>query len=226
MELLQLELHTSDPALLRAFYAETLGVPLLRADDAAFALQVGTTEFTFRRGADCRYHFAFNVPARRLDAARDWLAARGVALLRDGAGKDTFDFASWNAHSVYFRDPAGNVGELIARHSIPAPAPASDAPFSARELLNVSEIGLAADDVPALAAALTALGLKVYDAGDGTVFTAVGDEHGLFIVVRRGRVWYPETGLPAGVHPVWAWVRGGSAGTHALDGFPYHLTLI
>jgi catechol-2,3-dioxygenase len=222
MRLLQLELHTSDLAPLRAFYAGTLGVPLARADDAAFTLRAGITELTFRRGADCRYHFAFNIPEARMDAARGWLAARGVALLRDGAGSDLFAFASWNAHSIYFRDPAGNVGELIARHSIPSPA--GSAPFSARDLLNVSEIGLAADDVPALVGALTALGLGVYDAGDGATFSAVGDEHGLLIVARRGRIWYPETGLPAGIHPLRAAVGGIRAGTHALDGFPYHLT--
>ena len=40
------------------------------------------------------------------------------------------------------------------------------------------------------------LGVTVYDGEGGDMFTAVGDELGLFIVVKQGRIWYPETGIP------------------------------
>jgi hypothetical protein len=45
------------------------------------------------------------------------------------------------------------------------------------------------------------LGLAVYDGQGSDTFTAVGDDDGLFIVVKRGRIWYPDTGVPASINP-------------------------
>jgi catechol-2,3-dioxygenase len=141
-------------------------------------------------------HFAFNVPENRLADARMWLAQR-AELVPGPNGEEELDFSAWNAHAVYCSDPVGNVVELIARHSLPNE---SHDPFGPRSLLEVSEVGVPVDDVPAAVAFVEhELAIPLWD-GDRRGFTALGDDRGLFIVVPRGRAWFP-TDRPASTPP-------------------------
>jgi catechol-2,3-dioxygenase len=196
MHITELRLKTADLSGQRAFYADTLHLPLVAETADLLTIGAGHTRLIFERSDTApRYHFAFNVPENQLEAARQWLKER-VSLISLN-GKDVFDFASWKAHSVYFYDAAGNVLECIARHRLPN---ASDRPFDAANLLNISEIGIAAADVRATVGKLMDdLGLPVFDGAGSDSFTALGDDSGLFIVVKQGRVWYPESGVPANV---------------------------
>lgn len=198
MQFAQVRLHTSQLAAQRAFYSEILGLPVVDSSDTAFTLQIGTSRLTFEQGHDdATYHFAFNIPENQIEAGAQWLE-QFVPLLTLNDQK-IFNFVSWNGHSVYFFDPAGNIGELIARHGL---SNASEAEFGAHSWLNVSEVGLVTTDVRAIVAQLQAdLDLPVYDGEGSDSFTAVGDEAGLLIVVSAGRIWYPETGLVAGIFP-------------------------
>jgi hypothetical protein len=120
--------------------------------------------------------------------------AASVPLIRDHTGADDFHFADWNAHAFYFYDSAGNIAECIARHTL---SNARGGEFAGRHWLGVSEIGVAVEAVPASVETLTvALGVPVYQSG-GVDFSPIGDEAGLFILVRRGRLWFPDTGQPA-----------------------------
>jgi catechol-2,3-dioxygenase len=191
MRLDSLTLLTSALPALRAFYAEALELPVAEADAGRFAVEAGRTRLIFEAappGWAGFYHFAFNIPAGQFAAAKTWLSAR-AALRRDRAGADEFDFANWDARALYFDDPAGNIGELIARRGVNE----SGGPIQC-----VSEIGLVSDDVRALTGVLRErLGAQLYRGSESDSFAAVGDEHGLFICVRRGREWFPDTGRPA-----------------------------
>ena len=210
-----LELLAPDLAALHAFYAATFGLPAEQTADS-LTIQVGGTRLTFAQapaGWTERYHYAINIPENQFAAAKAWLAAR-VPLVTDADGTDTFFSTDWNADLCYYLDPAGNIGELIARHTL---ACASDAPFGPASLLTVSEIGLPTPDVPATVADLTAhLGVATYGETSDT-FTPVGDEQGLFIVVRAGRIWFPDTGIPANPLPFTVTVRNAR-------GNAYHIT--
>ncbi len=206
MRIHRLDLRTPDPAALRPFYAEVLQLPVLAAMADLLRLQAGATLLTFSRapaGWAGRYHFAFNIPPDRFAAGKAWLTAR-LPLLRDQTGADEFYSENWDAHMVYFTDPAGNILEWIARHRLPRPVvrpPALPAP------LGISEIGLATPDVPQAVAALQArLGAPLYHGPGSDSFTSLGDEDGLFIVVKEGRIWFPDTGIPADPAPVTALV--------------------
>jgi len=61
--------------------------------------------------------------------------------------------------------------------------------FTAQNILSVSEVGLVVDDVVGIVHTLqSTLGLEVYqDMAEN--FAPLGDEHGLFIVVKRDRIW-------------------------------------
>lgn len=190
MRFREVVLKAADPDGLVAWYRDALGMPA--APGGVAGVQAGATRLRFEpaeAGERPVYHFAFNVPEDRIDDALVWIRARAPVL--DAEEGPIVEYAEWDAHAVYFTDPAGNVGELIARHALPN---ASAAPFGAASLLEVSEVGLPAPSVPALAARLKdALGVDEYRRGHER-FAPLGDERGLLIVVPEGRAWFPGTG--------------------------------
>jgi catechol-2,3-dioxygenase len=205
MKIRELVLLTGNLTGQRAFYGETLGLQVITESPEGFTVIVGDSRLRFepiemsdseRVGA---YHFAFNIPENQMTAAQKWLSDR-LPLIADETGQIVFDFQSWQAHSIYAFDPAGNVIELIARHRLPN---ASTSPFSAAHLLNISEIGIPSAQVPARVEQLTRqLNVPIFDGADSPTFTALGDDHGLLIVVKQGREWYPNTGKIADTWPI------------------------
>ena len=133
------------------------------------------------------------------------------------------NYSHWNAHSVFFYDPGGNVVEYIARHDLKN---GSTRPFGVNDIQHASEIGWIVDDVPAVAESLKHVaGVEQYRGGSD-VFTAVGDEHGLLLVMKRGRIlnFDPSTNDKAArVFPTEAAVAGASASSYTFPGFPYEI---
>ena len=208
----------------REFYTRVLELPLQTLRSGQFQLTVGSSTLTFATNMQptpLSYHFAFNIPGQHFAAAKHWLAAR-VPLLTDPNGSDEFYFATWNAHASYFTDPAGNVCELIARHNLP---PQSPHPFTSASLLSISEIGLVVDDVAAFAQMVQrAMGSPVYHGAINELFTPLGDENGLLIVVKRGRVWFPESKVAATEAPLRLIISDTTMVRHCIHGPPYRLT--
>jgi catechol-2,3-dioxygenase len=221
--ILQLRLQTHRLAEVRAFYRDTLHFPVREESAGSVTFQAGATSLTFIRAPDEEsrpfYHFAFNIPENKLSLAQAWLAERTPLVTR--ATGPVFHFPGWNAHAIYFYDPAGNIGELIARHDLPN---ARSGPFTIDDILYASEIGLVVKDVPAATRALKAqLGLSPYRPGSAE-FAPVGDEHRLLIVVREGRLWFgAENGKPAAIFPTEATLHGGKSNRSELEGYPYAL---
>jgi catechol-2,3-dioxygenase len=205
------------------FYTRVLELPLQTLRAAQFELTVGSSTLSFaanKQPTPLSYHFAFNIPGQHFAAAKHWLAAR-VPLLTDPNGADEFYFADWNAHASYFTDPAGNVCELIARHNLPSQL---SHPFTSASLLNISEIGLVVDDVPQLVQVIQrALGSPVYQGAINELFTPLGDENGLLIVVKRGRVWFPESKVAATEAPLTVIISDSTMIRYHVDGPPYRL---
>ncbi|MEM7482894.1 MAG: hypothetical protein AAF481_17100 [Acidobacteriota bacterium] len=192
------------------FYVGAMGMRRVRSGPRALVVEAGATrlEFVYEEPTSADtvwpqgpggafYHFAFNIPENKIAAARDWQLERTPLFetpdpMRDPAfAKDVRHFRSWNAHSVFFYDPAGNVVEHIARHDMNNAAPGA---FSPKDFLCVSEIALVTDDVEALAQRLMPdLAIEQYRGG-GQFFRALGDEHGLVLLFGRGR----EQGLGSG----------------------------
>ena len=199
---------------LRSFYGEHLGLPTV-GDQDQVTVTAGTTEIVFRRAAedqDGRYHFAFEVPESLVEDGQQWLERRTPVLRYEGSPLVTGSEA-WNSHACYAFDPAGNVIELIGRHRLIDPALR---PFGPQHLRRLSEVGIVAPDVTALAARLgRRLGLVPWAGEKSPTFTACGSELGLLIVVKTGRVWFPA-GPPAAVSPLSVQLWGAKAG-HLSD---------
>jgi catechol-2,3-dioxygenase len=188
MNIQELTLVTRDLSTQQGFYRNVLKLPVIKTDDDHLTVQAGQTKLTFVRGSiDGVYHFAFNIPENQFAAALKWLP---VPLIKASDGKSEFFSEGWNANMFYFYDPAGNILELIARHTL---ANASDQPFSEKSLLNISEIGVAVSNVNAFT---ESSGLPYY-LSHVDEFAPIGDENGLLIVVKIGREWFPNTGRPA-----------------------------
>jgi catechol 2,3-dioxygenase-like lactoylglutathione lyase family enzyme len=195
MNITRLELLTADLPAQRDFYANVLELPV-RLDAPILEVQAGRSRlfFTETPEFDAAYHFAFNIPTNQLEAAKRWISSR-VPLLKDAGGTDEFHSQNWNSSSVYFKDAAGNVLELIARHNLEN---AAEAEFDSRQILSISEIGLPSEDVVGLADELcTQLGVEVFRQQANPDFTPVGDDEGLLILPIKDRIWIPNSGVPA-----------------------------
>ena len=223
MQLNRLQLVTHVRAQLTEFYTRTLQLPAVVTPSDTLTCTIGVSSLTFTDAAPqqpARYHLAFNVPEHLFSEAKTWLAAR-VPLVTDAAGTDAFFFDAWNAHACYFYDPAGNLVEFIARHALHTPATKS---FSSASLLSISEIGLVVDDVSATAKVIQAsTGCAVYRGVINDLFTPLGNEHGLFIVVKVGRGWFPTAQDQAVPAPVHADIITDAGTRFHLMGPPYRL---
>lgn len=221
MKITCLELPARDLQAQKEYYSHVVGLPV-NLSTAKLEVQVGMTELIFTQSAsdfDGAYHFAFNIPENQFRAAKEWIASR-QSLLRDVEGKDEFESKTWNSHSVYFKDAAGNVLEFIARHAMQN---AVDENFDERQILNISEIGLPSEDVIGWANELcTKLSLSAYMQEPNENFTPVGDENGLFILPLKDRIWMPNSGMPARLLPVKVRVDvNGKA--WEVRGYPYEI---
>ena len=128
-----------------------------------------------------------------------WTRER-VSLVKDTSGEEVFRFDRWDADALYFYDPAGNLLELIARHTL---GNEREGAFDAHSLLNISEIGIVAHDVAEQVKDIQKqLDIEPYKASVNAEFTPVGDEYGLLIVVKEGRIWFPDTSISAERLPV------------------------
>lgn len=195
MDIRRVELLSADLEAQRDFYGNVLELPV-RLDDPILEIQAGRTRlfFTHTPEFDGAYHFAFNIPTNQFESAKRWISSR-VPLLQDENGNDEFHSENWNSSSVYFKDPAGNVLEFIARHNLDN---AIDGDFDRLQILNISEIGLPAEDVMGLAGEICKrLDVSVFRQEPNESFTPVGDDNGLLIIPVKDRIWIPNSGVPA-----------------------------
>ena len=222
MRINSLELQTVNLEIQCEFYRDTLDLPVELVGEK-LCVRAGWTDLTFVPSSSDNaplYHFAFNIPENQFDAALEWTAQR-AGILADQAGETIFLSESWNSISLYFKDPAGNILEFIARRDLRNSASGA---FGSQHILCVSEIGLAAEDVPGLVDQLqNRLGISPFKGERSDTFTAVGDDEGLFIVVQRGRIWRPDTGVLAELLPVKAEIQAGDS-NFVVRGMPYEIS--
>lgn len=201
MKINRLTLYTSALASLKIFYGEVLSLKILSAEGDIIVFKAGETELVFKETSGDTapfYHFAFNIPSNKLNEAIEWMKGR-AELLQTSDNNYIADFENWNAKSIYFIDPAGNIVELIARFDLKND---TEEKFDSSQILNVSEIGIVTHDVLAFREKL----INEYNTFDFTksvnskAFSVIGDDNGLFIVVPEKRNWYP-TQMPSQKFP-------------------------
>lgn len=227
----RMRLRTSaDLDHMQEFYGSKLGLGVSPIAQGAFTVQAGTTEVTFVKAPAAKvgplYHFAFNIPQNQIRTALDW-AKRRVELIPawgnladDDYPKEVIHFRHWNAHSLFFFDPALNLVELIARHDLSNDAKGA---FTSSQILHASEIGLPVSDSPGLAKKLNKdLGLPGYPDRSTPQF-AMGDQNGLLLCLLDKQTWGAHTKTPIqwGVHATELTISGRESKTYKIEGYPY-----
>jgi hypothetical protein len=228
MRVLKLTLASADLRAQSAFWGGTLSLPVRSDGYDALEVRLRSSVIRFERaspGTDPRYHFAINVPPFSIEQAAAWITERHQLLAFHGDPDEeegaTIVRTDRGASTLYFHDGTGNVAELI---SSPHIGGCLQQPFGADSLLEVAEIGIATTDVDGTRAAVQeTFGTRVLWGGrEGSLLTAIGDDHGVVIVAPIGRGWIP-VGLPARPLPTSIIGVGRSAREVTLPEGPYHL---
>jgi hypothetical protein len=231
-----LQLLSSAPLVeMKSFYHQLLGLPVLAEQPDRLTIAAGQTSMTFLNakasgGLRPFYHFAFNIPENKILAAHRWQSRRTELLpippsLRDPQfPDDVVHYRHWNAHSIFFFDPSGNVVEYIARHDLPI---AAEGEFDSSDILCASEIAFVVDDVSKMTAYLrTSLDLPPYRTASEQ-FAALGDERGLLLVMQRGRLisFLSPRQMAVDVFATAATIGGKRSATLAVPEFPYAIAV-
>ncbi len=201
----ELKLQSSHISELISFYSSVLEMEVKRPDEKSISILAGQSILTFTDATETRnpfYHFAFNIPSNKFEEAFQWIKKRCDLLWLDDYKSYVADFVNWNAKSVYFLDPAGNILELIARFDLNNDA---DELFSSVQFLNISEIGLVfpGEILDTKASEILDLyGLSYFSKQPPlNHFKAIGNDEGLFIAVTENRNWF-ATKMASAIFPI------------------------
>jgi catechol-2,3-dioxygenase len=188
MKFRQIKLYTNSLNSVQDFYHKALELPIIEQSEKVIIFKIGSTDLVFQLSPipNPTYHYAINIPENQFELACKWLQKRVKTIQHQGT--DVVNFKNWSAHSIYFYDSVGNIGELIARHNLDN---ATNENFTTKSLLEISEIGLPTTDILVFKTLLNQyFDVKTYISG-GENFTPLGDENGLFICVTLDRNWFP-----------------------------------
>ena len=200
MQIKELKLKTSVPEDLAFFYGEILGLKVVAVDET---IQVNTqfSKLIFEKAnpdSEPNYHFAFNIPSNKIMEAFEWINKKVTVLWIPEYNDYIADFSNWNAKSIYFLDPAGNIVEFISRFDL---NDNSDESFSSSLIRSVSEIGLvfSPDSIEQhVEKIINDYSLSYFDKqAPLPQFKAIGDDNGLLICVPERRNWFPTENKPA-----------------------------
>jgi catechol 2,3-dioxygenase-like lactoylglutathione lyase family enzyme len=210
-------------AALAAFYRRELGIGLAMQGAHRFSFAIGETAIEFVAGSgEPFYHFALLVPGDRFEQAVEWARVRTELLPDSESGQILFEFENWGAYACYFRDPAGNIVELIAHRGVDETGTQGE--FRPAELVGLSELGLVGDPAAMAGRLAEQLGLELWD---GTVeepgrLAFVGERARTLILSPPGRSWLP-TRRAAEPHQVEALLASGRKGEVELQGSRYRI---
>jgi catechol 2,3-dioxygenase-like lactoylglutathione lyase family enzyme len=187
MEFTEIKLFTNKLNEMKGFYKDVLELQITSENKNDFSVQIGSTTLIFKQseaGLEPFYHFAINIPENKMEEAKSWIQSK-VTLNTEEESDEVF-FKSWNAHAIFFEDPSGNILEFIARHNLKN---AVEHRFSPDDFISISEIGIVVDEVIPFVRKFNELGIPNWR-DDSEGLTPVGDENGLFIIVKDGRRWF------------------------------------
>lgn len=200
MKISQIQIKTNDIKKTRTFYQSVLDLFILKNDQNSVMIRVGDSVLKFVEDSQFNsiYHFAFNIPENQLEEAIKWCKNK-VDLIPIEDKNVITHFENWNAHGVYFYDNNGNLLEFIARHDLNNEQVGK---FTGASILNISEIGIVTKNTLELGNKLIAEHQLHFFSknANSEVFSAIGDNEGLLILVRPNRNWYP-TQTPSESNP-------------------------
>jgi catechol 2,3-dioxygenase-like lactoylglutathione lyase family enzyme len=186
---------------MKSFYAGTLQMPVVEESADQFTVQVGASTLTYRRSdSPAFYHLAFLLAPEAFEGMKAHLTA-APGLLAEADGTVLFTSGQWKANHFYFEDPDRNILEILGTTAGESAA----APWA-----RIGEVGL---PLPNLAEFMHQIAHLVPTemAPDDETFQFYGNEHGLLVLVREGRPWFP-TDRGATAHDIEVVLAGSAEG--------------
>lgn len=200
MNIIEVELLSDDLQKTYKFYHQLLQFYVRTNNSDELTVEAGSSLIIFRKSLNerPRYHFAFNIPGNKINEALEW-AQNKVDVITIIDHSKIVDFVNWNAKAFYFYDSNENILEFIARYDLNYE---TDEIFTASCIMSVSEIGIVSEDCTKTCEELRSkFSLPFFRNAThpASGFAALGDDHGLFIIVQTNRKWY-LTDVPATKH--------------------------
>lgn len=210
-------LYTNELKRLRRFYMNIMELPLVENLENEFTLAIGESTLTFRETeADAFYHYAINIPGNQFSLIKSMMQQKHT-LNREG-GRNEVYFESFDADSIYFDDPAGNIVELVGRRHrdlFGAPSPES--------FLNISEVGIVTYDMTNVGDQIQDIGIPLRQGTEIKPHTLnfLGRDDTFIVLVPPGRKWYFSDRISE-IHPLQITLTNGHLLTIDEEG---HLTI-
>ncbi|MDN4608549.1 glyoxalase [Sporosarcina highlanderae] len=179
-------LYTNNVKALRRFYGNVLELDITDNAPEQFTVRIGESHLTFKHtDQPAFYHFAINIPGNQFSMMKYWITDR-VTLNRE-EGRDEVYFPSFDADSMYFEDPAGNIVELIGRRKRDLFGDLTKESF-----LDISEISITTPHVVEVGDQLQDLGIPLRNGTEVSPneLNFLGRGDAFIVLVPPGRRWY------------------------------------
>ncbi|MBX7203260.1 MAG: hypothetical protein K1X77_09325 [Bacteroidia bacterium] len=129
------------------FWNQIMGFELVASSATGFSVMVGNSKLTFRKGQTGYggiYNFTLDVPENQIESVRLWVLKRSGIVPNAETNAEIQHKSKLNAHSLYFRDPVGNLIECIARHDL---ANAREGEFDQTMFTGISNVSVVTRNV-------------------------------------------------------------------------------
>lgn len=170
---------------MQRFYQNVMELDIVDATDQQFSVIVGETLLIFIKSEQvATYHFAINIPGNQFTIMKHWIKDR-LTLNTEGAIDEIY-YSTFDADSMYFEDPAGNIIELIGRRNRDLFGSLTKEAF-----LNISEVGVVTPFVTEVGEQLQDLGIPLrHDtAVDPHSLNFLGKDDTFIVLVPPARRW-------------------------------------
>ena len=198
-------LYTNELESLKRFYRNILELDIPESSNGQFTVKVGESVIRFIQSHHpAFYHFAINIPGNQFSMMKYWLQDR-VELNRE-EGRDEIYFSKFDADSMYFEDPTGNVVEFIGRRHRDLFGDLSPSSF-----LSVSEVGITTPFVAEVSEQLQDFGIALRSGTEVNPESVdfLGGEDTFIVLVRPNRRWYFSKKYSE-IHPLEITLNNGS----------------
>ncbi|WP_018757744.1 VOC family protein [Paenibacillus terrigena] len=138
MRIKHLKLKTNKLHEMREFYITLLQMELSEQTNTSFTVRVGNTLLTFEGAKeDTFYHYAFSVNKMNYEELVQRIPTF-TPLLADNDGETLFFSGLWQRSQAYFKDPQGNILEILPSTELFSPD---------QTWIQVQEIGVTVADM-------------------------------------------------------------------------------
>jgi catechol 2,3-dioxygenase-like lactoylglutathione lyase family enzyme len=211
MNIYEIHLKCYHMEKMKEFYTNTLEMELINENEDLFSIMAGTTKMIFVRDeAIPFYHVCFRTNSQFYDYMFSKLSQLDILLPDENGNTSMF----WKGKQAYFTDPDGNILEMLERPF----RYIGKEPFG---LFDVGEIGMPTKSVTQLQEELSTFIVDQYEKESET-FAFFGDERGVFVIVKKGRHWYP-TDRGAEIHPLKITISGNEHKKFVHPEYPYEI---